>query len=45
MKPPWFSLDLTPRRHALATARRALKASPIKMKQMVGLGLAAVRAL
>jgi len=40
-----FNLDLTPRKHLLATARMAFKKSPIKVKQMVGIGLAAVRAL
>ena len=40
-----FNLDLTPRRHLLSTVKDAFKKSPIKMKQLVGLGLAAVRAL
>ena len=40
-----FNLDLTPRKHLLATARMAFKKSPIKVKQMVGIGLAAVRGL
>ena len=40
-----FNLELTPRRHLLSTVKDAFKKSPIKMKQLVGLGLAAVRAL
>ena len=40
-----FDLDTTPRRHLVATARAALRASRISMRQLAGLGLAAVRAL
>lgn len=40
-----YNLDLTPRRHLLSTARRALKKSSISLMQLVRLGLAAVRAL
>jgi electron transfer flavoprotein-quinone oxidoreductase len=40
-----FDLDLTPRRHLLATARAALRGSRISMRRLARLGLAAVRAL
>lgn len=40
-----FDLDLTPRRHLLATARQAWKRSGIRGSQLVRDGLAAVRAL
>ena len=40
-----FSLDLTPRRHLLATARAALKRSGISTMWLARLGVAAVRAL
>ena len=40
-----FNLDLTPRKHLLPTVRDAFNKSPMTIKQMVGLGLAAARAL
>ncbi len=40
-----FNLDAQPRRHLLKVARRALKHSPVKTRQLVSDGIAGVRAL
>lgn len=40
-----FDLDLTPRRHLVTTARRALKANDLKIRRLARLGLAAMRGL
>jgi electron transfer flavoprotein-quinone oxidoreductase len=40
-----FSLDGTPRRHLIGVARRALKRSPVRMRQLISDGWAGVRAL
>ena len=40
-----FNLDTQPRRHLLKVARRALKHSPVKTRQLVSDGIAGVRAL
>ncbi len=40
-----FNLDTKPRRHLLSVARRALKHSPVKKRQLVSDGIAGVRAL
>jgi len=40
-----YDLDTTPRRHLLATSFRALQRSPVKMRQLAGDALAAVRSL
>jgi electron transfer flavoprotein-quinone oxidoreductase len=40
-----YNLDLTPRKHLLATAREALKASGLKLRRLVRIGVQAIRAL
>ncbi len=40
-----FGLDTTPRRHLLGVARRALKESPVTVRQLISDGWAGVRAL
>ena len=40
-----FDLDTTPRRHLLPTAYRALRRSPVKMRQVLRDGIGAVRSL
>lgn len=40
-----YNLDLTPRKHLLATAKGALKASGLKITRLVKVGLQAVRAM
>lgn len=40
-----FNHDLTPRRHAMAVARGALAASPVRLRDLLRDGLAGVRAL
>lgn len=40
-----FDLDLTPRRHLVATARRALKANDLRLRRLARLGFAAARGL
>ncbi|MDN5963974.1 MAG: FAD-dependent oxidoreductase [Actinomyces sp.] len=40
-----FDLDTAPREHLLTTARRALKNSPVKMRELVSDALAGVKAL
>lgn len=40
-----FDLDTTPRRHLAAVARDALKASPVRLRDLASDGLAGVRAL
>jgi electron transfer flavoprotein-quinone oxidoreductase len=40
-----FNHDLTPRKHLIATALKALKKSPMTIIQMAKLAVAAVRAL
>ena len=40
-----FDLDTTPREHLLATARKALRDSPVKMRDLVSDGIAGVKAL
>ncbi len=40
-----FDHDLTPRRHLLSVARRRLKRSPVRLRDLVSDGLAGVRAL
>ncbi|MFC7580098.1 FAD-dependent oxidoreductase [Schaalia naturae] len=40
-----YNLDLTPRKHLLATAREALKASGLKLRRLARIGVQAIRAL
>jgi electron transfer flavoprotein-quinone oxidoreductase len=40
-----FALDGTPRRRLVPTARRALRRSPLSIRRLAGLGLAAARSL
>lgn len=40
-----FDLDLTPRRHLVATARRALKANDLRLRRLTRLGFHAARGL
>ncbi len=40
-----FDLDLTPRARLVATARRALKASPLSLRRLVRLGVGGMRGL
>lgn len=40
-----YNLDLTPRKHLLATARAALKRSTLSMRRLVRIGIQAIRAL
>ena len=40
-----FGMDLTPRKHLTTTVLRALKSSPMTVRQVIGLGISAMRAL
>jgi electron transfer flavoprotein-quinone oxidoreductase len=40
-----YNLDLTPRKHLLATAREALKTSGLKLRRLARIGVQAIRAL